>query len=116
MTRVRRRTRPRAVYVVLVTCPSRGVARRMSTTLVTRHLAACVNIIPGVDSTFWWKGKIDRAREVLLLIKTTAARLPALKRAVVALHPYEIPEILAIPVASGHPPYLRWIASSLASP
>ncbi len=102
--------------IVFVTCPNRAVARRMSTALVTRHLAACVNIIPGVDSTFWWKGKVDRAREALLLIKTTAGRVPALKRAVVTLHPYELPEILAVSVASGHPPYLRWIASSLASP
>lgn len=104
------------VVIVFVTCPTRAVARRMSTALVTEHLAACVNIIPGVDSTFWWKGKVDRSREALLLMKTTAARLPALKRAVVTLHPYELPEILAVPVASGHQAYLRWIASSLSSP
>jgi periplasmic divalent cation tolerance protein len=103
------------VVVVLVTCPTRAVARRLGTRLVTRRLAACVNVVPGVESVFRWRGKLDRCREVLLLIKTTAGRFEALRRAVLSLHPYETPEILGLPVASGHGRYVRWVRTSVAA-
>lgn len=99
--------------VVLVTCPSRRVAAQLATRLVNARLAACVNIIPGIDSLFWWEGKVDRAREVLLLIKTTATRFESLRRAIARHHPYDVPEILALPIVNAHQPYMRWIASSV---
>ena len=98
--------------VVFVTCPTRAAARRIASALVARRLAACVNVLPGVESLFRWEGKVDQAREALLIIKTRAARLEALRRAVVALHPYEVPEVIAVPVAAGHRPYLRWVEAS----
>ena len=105
----------RGFLLVLVTCPSRAAARRLATALVKRRLAACVNILPGIESIFWWQGRIDNSREALLLIKTTSARLARLTRAVVALHPYDLPEVIALPVTRGHRPYLRWVASSVSS-
>ena len=102
--------------VVLVTCPSRTVARRLARHVVTDRLAACVNILPGIESLFRWQGKIDTSREALLVIKTTAARVARLTRAVVALHPYDLPEVIALPVTGGHRPYLRWVASSVLRP
>jgi len=103
------------VIVVLVTCPSTSVARRLGVALVRRRLCACVNLLPGVESLFRWKGKLDRCREALLLIKTTARRFRRLEQAVRALHPYEVPEVIALPVSSGSRPYLRWIASSVSA-
>ena len=110
---MRRRDRAPSVWAVLVTCPSAVVGRRVAVALVKRRLAACVNVLPGVESIFWWQGRIDRAREVLLVIKTTRAHFAALRRAVIALHPYEVPEIIALPLVAGHAPYLRWVAASL---
>jgi len=98
--------------VVLVTCPTRTVARRVGNALVKRRLAACVNIVPSIESIFVWQGKVDHARECLLLIKTPAGTFAPLARAVRLLHPYEVPEIIALPISAGHPPYLRWIKDS----
>lgn len=104
--------RPSPVVVVLVTCPA-GPARRLARALVQRRAAACVNVLPGATSWFRWQGKIERAGESLLIIKTTARRCAALRRLIVALHPYEVPEILALPVADAHPPYQRWVVASV---
>ena len=101
-----------AIRVVLVTCPNARSARRIAAELVTRRLAACVNVIPGVESVFWWRGKVEHAREALLVIKTPSRLTDRLRRAVLALHPYEVPEVIALPVTSGHPPYLRWVRAS----
>ena len=103
------------IVVVLVTCPTLSVARRLARALVIRRLAACVNVLGTVESTFCWKGKIERSREALLIIKTTAASFQALRRAVLELHPYDVPEVVALPVVAGHPAYLNWVASSVAS-
>lgn len=100
--------------VVLVTCPNRRVATQLATRIVRARLAACVNIIPGIDSIFWWEGKVDRAREVLLLIKTTARRFESLRRAITRHHPYDVPEILALPIVKSHQPYAQWVASSVS--
>ena len=102
--------------VVFVTCPNRAIARRIATALVTRRLAACVNLLPVIESTFRWQGKIDRCREALLVIKTTRPRFAALRRAVVGLHPYDVPEVIALPVVDGHPPYLTWVRRSVSRP
>jgi periplasmic divalent cation tolerance protein len=98
--------------VVLVTCPDLKTGRRIAEALVGRRLAACVNLLPGVSSVFRWEGKVDRAREALLIIKTTAGRFEALRRQVLRLHPYEVPEVIAMPIAAGHQPYLRWVSQS----
>ena len=97
----------------MVTCPNKTVARRIATALVTRRLAACVNLLPGVESTFRWQGKIDRCREVLLLIKTTRGRFGSLARVLVRLHPYEVPEVIALPITAGSAPYLQWVRASV---
>ena len=102
-----------AHIVVLVTCPGRVQARKLAKALVSKRLAACVNIVPGVESLFWWDGKLDRAREALLIIKTTARAFPSLTRAICALHAYQVPEIIALPIVRGHPPYLRWLRDSV---
>ena len=102
--------------LVLVTCPDRTVARRLGRELVKRRLAACVTIVPGVESIFWWEGRIDRGREALLLIKTTAERFEPLRRAAIRLHPYDVPEVIALPLTAGHRPYLEWVASSTRRP
>ena len=101
------------MVVVLVTCPSRAVAAQLAHYLVSRRMAACANIVPGLTSLFWWKGKVDRSRETLLLLKTTAAGFEPLRRAVLALHPYDVPEVIALPVVAAHVPYRCWVASSV---
>ena len=101
------------VVVVLVTCPSRAVARRLAARLIERRLAACVNLVPAVESVFRWQGKTEYCRETLLVIKTTAVRFNALKRAILTLHPYDVPEVIAFPITAGHSPYLAWVASSV---
>ncbi|OGX41154.1 MAG: hypothetical protein A3C53_06320 [Omnitrophica WOR_2 bacterium RIFCSPHIGHO2_02_FULL_68_15] len=101
------------IVVVLVTCPTRAAAERLARALVARRLAACANVVPGLTSLFWWKGKLDRCPETLLLLKTTSAGFEPLRRAVLALHPYEVPEIIALPVSAAHPPYRRWVSSSV---
>jgi len=100
--------------VILVTCPTRRSADRLANALVRHHAAACVNILPNVQSVFWWEGKVDRAREVLLVIKTTAGRFDAIQRTVRALHPYDVPEVIALPIRRAHPPYWRWVVSSVS--
>ncbi len=100
------------VCVILVTCPSRPVGERIGRALVESRLAACVNILPGVRSIYRWEGKIQRDPEVLLMIKTRRRRLAALQRTVKSLHPYTVPEIIALPVIAGSAAYLAWVKRS----
>lgn len=97
--------------VAYCTCPNDDAAARIAAALVEERLAACVNALPGVRSTYRWKGETCRDDEVLLLIKTTRERFEALRARIVALHPYELPAVIAVEVAAGHAPYLDWIAS-----
>lgn len=99
--------------LVYCTCPDRLVAGELATALVERGLAACVNILPGVESVYRWQGKIERDGEILLLIKSDTAHFSALEDTISNLHPYEVPEILAVPVEAGHQPYLEWIDQCL---
>jgi periplasmic divalent cation tolerance protein len=97
--------------VVLVTAPpdrAPDLARR----LVEEKLAACVNILPGARSIYAWKGELCDDSEALLVIKTRAARFDALRARVVALHPYEVPEVIELPILDGHAPYLKWLDDS----
>ena len=96
-------------YLVLVTAPA-DAGPELARKLVEERLAACVNQIPGVRSVYRWEGKVVEDEEVLLVIKTTEERLAALMKRVPELHPYQVPEVLALPVAQGHPPYLAWLA------
>ncbi len=103
---------PAGYVVVLITCPTRVVGETIGRALVEERLAACVNVVPGIRSIYRWKGKISRDPEVLLLVKTRRRQLPALQRKVKSLHPYTVPEVLALPVAAGSEPYLAWVQES----
>ncbi len=100
------------VVVALSTAPSPAVARRLARTLVEERLCACVNVVPGVRSLYRWKGKLHDDHELLLVMKLAAARVPALKKRLLELHPYEMPELVVLGVAGGHAPYLSWVATS----
>lgn len=104
------------VLIVLTNCPDAEVADRIARTLVEQKLAACVNRMPAVDSVYRWQGAVERAVEVPLLIKSTRERLPEVQEVIRALHPYEVPEILAIPVVAGLPAYLRWVVDETQPP
>src|SRR6266852_1030761 len=95
--------------IVLVTCASVGEARRIGRSVVEKKLAACTNILVGVESIYRWKGKVERAREVLVVMKTTVARLRELEREVKRVHSYEVPEFVVLPVVAGSREYLKWI-------
>jgi len=95
--------------VVLSTAPSLVVARRLSSLLLRKKLAGCINILPKLESHYLWKGKKQKTSETLLIIKTTAKRMPELKKQLIAAHPYDVPEIIALPVHDGFKPYLNWL-------
>lgn len=100
--------------VVLVTCASRAEARRIARAVVTRRLAACANLFEArVESVYRWKGKVEQAREFLLLMKTSKARLGALEAEVKRLHSYDVPEFIALPIVAGSQEYLRWLEDCL---
>ncbi|OYV03870.1 MAG: divalent-cation tolerance protein CutA [Verrucomicrobiales bacterium VVV1] len=98
------------VILVLSTFPSIEKARQIGTLLVEKQLAACVNLVPGVESVYRWQGKIETSAEVLAIFKTTAARQPELSEALADLHPYEVPEILALEPSAVSPAYARWVS------
>jgi periplasmic divalent cation tolerance protein len=100
--------------VVLVTAPDVKTARRLARAALEARLVACANLIPRIESHYWWQGKIESGAEVLLLLKTTTARLAALERLMVARHPYDTPEFLVLPVTRGHRRYLAWVEESVA--
>jgi periplasmic divalent cation tolerance protein len=101
-------------FVVLVTCSSPAEARRIARAVVGARLAACVNILPGaVESIYRWKGKVESARERLLLIKTSRKCLARLREVVERVHSYDVPEFVALPVAAGSPAYLAWLEECL---
>jgi periplasmic divalent cation tolerance protein len=102
-----------AHLVVLSTFPDAETAARVARTLVDERLAACVNLLPAVRSIYRWQGAISDDAESLAIIKTTADRYAALAARITALHPYQVPEIVALPLADGHPPYLAWLAGQV---
>ena len=97
------------VLVVLVTAPSAEKAGELGRTLVSERLAACANVIPGLRSIYWWEGKVQDEPEALILLKTTRGRFEALRDRVLALHPYQVPEVVALPIEAGSENYLKWI-------
>ena len=100
--------------IVLVTCASIEEARRIAQHVVERKLAACASIVPRVESIYRWKGKVERAKETLLMIKTTAARLRKLESEVKRLHSYDVPEFVVIPIIAGSQQYLDWLRKSVS--
>lgn len=103
---------PTDVLIALVTCPP-DKAAALADALVAEQVAACVNIVPGVESVYRWEGQIRHEGEALLIAKTTAERFEALKQEVLKHHPCEVPEIIGLTVAAGHAPYLDWVVKSV---
>lgn len=99
--------------VALSTAPSPEKAAELAKALVEERLAACVNVLPGVRSFYRWKGELCDDTEALCVIKTRADRVEALRRRLVELHPYEVPELVVLEVTAGHPPYLAWLDESV---
>lgn len=99
------------VIIVLTNLPDRTAAHALAQELVTKRLAACVNVLADCSSVYRWKGAIENATEVPVLIKTRAARYAEVEAAIRRLHPYELPEIVAVPVVRGHGDYLEWVAA-----
>ncbi len=107
---------PAEVLLVLTNCPDEETADRIATSLVENRLAACVNAMPPVESTYRWQGSVQQAIEVPLLIKCTRERYAAIEEAIRQLHPYTVPEIVAFPVVAGFAPYLRWVGEETTPP
>ena len=95
--------------VIFVTASSEEEAGKIAERLLTSRKAACVNIVPGVSSSFWWQGKLDSAQESLLIIKTKASVLPEVIALVKQAHSYTVPEIIALPIIGGSEDYLKWV-------
>ena len=98
--------------IALSTVGTPDAAERIARGLVEQGVAACVNVVPGVVSHYRWQGALEREAEILLVIKTRADAFDAMKAALLALHPYEVPELIALPIAAGHGPYLEWLAAN----
>lgn len=101
--------------IVLTTVALHETAMSMARTLVEERLAACVNVAPPVDSIYWWQGKMDHSLEYVLMIKTSAGKVDALRERLLKLHPYELPEFIVINIESSSDSYLRWIQESVGN-
>lgn len=95
--------------VILVTCGSKKEASEIVDTLLKKRLIACGNIISGIESKFWWKGKIDKAKEVLVILKTTRENFNKVEKDIKRIHSYKVPEIIALPLIAGNKEYLNWL-------
>ena len=104
------------ILLVISTAPDPATAERLARELIGKSLAACANIVPAVRSIYLWKGEVESEQEVLMLLKTTTDRLRELRETLVAAHPYELPEVIALPVTDGHHPYLQWVAAMSSRP
>ncbi len=98
--------------LVLVTAPDSKTARALAKAALATKLIACANLIPKIESHYWWQGKMESGMEVLLLLKTQKSKLAALEKLVLARHPYDTPEFLVLPLAAGNQKYLAWLAAS----
>lgn len=104
------------LLLVTTNLPNNETARHLARTLIEQRLAACVSILPVCRSVYHWQGVIEEAEETPLLIKTTQEQYAALEAGIRALHPYELPEIIAVPIVAGLPEYLAWVAAETAAP
>jgi periplasmic divalent cation tolerance protein len=99
--------------VVLVTAPNKKVARMLARAALAERLAACANLVPALESHYWWQGKIERSAEVLVIFKTARRKLGALEKLALSKHPYDTPEFVVLPIIAGTERYLRWVGDSL---
>jgi periplasmic divalent cation tolerance protein len=106
----------RDIFVLLSTCPDAATAESIARELVGASLVACVNIVPRLRSIYRWNGAVQVDEEVLMVLKTAADRVSEARERLVELHPYDVPEVVALPVADGHHPYLQWVADSTRIP
>lgn len=102
-------------FMVFCTCPDESTAQQIAQKLVAERLAACVNRVPGVHSTYFWQGEVEEAQEVLIVAKTTAPGLANLAARIEALHPYEVPEVVAVEISAGSERYLDWLGQTVAA-
>ena len=102
--------------LILTNCPDEATANAIALALVETKLAACVNMMPRVQSIYRWQGVVESVTEITLFIKSTVTNYPALEAAIRARHPYEVPEIIALPIQAGLPAYLNWVAAETAQP
>lgn len=103
----------KASFCVVMTTISQGAAKKITRSILTSRLAACINIIPALASHYWWKGKIETCRESLLLIKTESRQVSSLIKYIQEIHPYAVPEILSLPINKGNSSYLNWLSREL---
>jgi periplasmic divalent cation tolerance protein len=101
--------------LVLVTAPNLKTARKLARAALEARLIACANLVPCIESHYWWQGKIERGAEVLLVLKTTAAKLPKLEKLIIAKHPYDTPEFVTVHLTGGNRRYLDWLTASVDS-
>ena len=113
---MKRQAPPAPIITALTTAPSAETAKHLVRALVERRVIACGTVVPGAVSTYWWQGAVVEEEEVVVLMKTTAARWPELAASLPGLHPYEVPELLALPVADGNPAYVAWVRAETAVP
>ena len=100
--------------VIFITTPNKKEANKISSILLDKRVASCTNVITGVDSSFWWQGKKEKAKECLLIAKTSKLKLKKLIKLVKTNHPYDVPEVIAIPIIGGYKPYLDWIKETVS--
>jgi periplasmic divalent cation tolerance protein len=101
--------------IVLVTAPDLKIARQLAALALEAKLVACVNLLPGIESHYWWQGKLDHGTEILLVLKTVKKNLRALEKLILANHPYDTPEFISFPITDGTKRYLSWITESCRS-
>jgi len=99
--------------IALVTAPNLETGRSLASAALKSRLVACANLIPGIESHYWWKGKIESSAEVLIVFKTTRAKLRALEKLIVAKHPYDTPEFIVLPITTGNKRYLDWLSKNV---
>ena len=99
--------------LIMVTCASKEEARKISERLLVKRLVACANVLPKIESRFWWKGKLDSAAELLVTVKTVRSNFKKIEAQIKNLHSYEVPEIIAVPIVSGSRDYLDWISKTV---
>jgi periplasmic divalent cation tolerance protein len=102
-------------FIVLVTAPTLVVARKVARAALEARLVACANLVPRLESHYWWEGRLESSREVLLILKTTRARLKSLEQLIAREHPYDTPEFIALPISRGSQRYLDWIRASVST-
>ena len=101
---------PHKHIIIFVTCPSRKEAKSLTDILLSSKLVACVSMIPGVGSKYWWRGKIEYSVEVLLILKTISKNFGKIEKLIKRMHSYEVPEIIALPIVDGSKQYLKWLS------